>query len=819
MGTEPPIFYTARGNLIHGLLMRLNKLPGAGQSGAALEGRLKSGKGGKMPVVIEKINPPLLTFLHGLILFFLASSFSLSVQAERDVTAAIPANNLVTQAPIIWSLNNPMRPLAISPNGEWVMYGDGTQKLHRVSTKTQQESPVLTLPASPMSISLSRSGQRALVTTVCDGVGTIDFSGTAPVISWIVLPHNGCTWNLGSYSFKYKPAAISPDGEMFADYAYVEKVGKIRIFSTRDNKPLLDLPFAERGRLLQLEFLPGNRFLLIIEARSLGERGAILPWNTVYSLWDIESKQLRSSAKIRTAYEPSPNALLGMSHFSGEGWAIRQTIATDNPEFVRFPLRGCSTTPGAPNALNLAGMSVQPSMLRLAADSFGRWLALGRSVTSTPGKTEVRHVVEFFDVSSTAQPSLTKPVAILFGTGEISQMRASLDGTTLWATLVDGSLERFDVPREALNLATARADPVKNYCAPADESPEARQIDSSMPSNTARKVYEKSMYDKPISYTPITDIDARNSCPRRFASSYRPEIVGLADGTLMIDIGMELLILDPVTGNDIQRIPAPRSAGACAMALHNSRAFLIYQGDTLEMQPWSRERRTLVSKPGWKVALIGGGFSGEYQSIIYVNWKQNSADADSHGAPGIAAAYSLKTGELIREEAATYCKRTDYPVVSCDRSVVKLSADDLKTYGEPQEYTASIDDYKSLIVRHVETPGETGTVIFRQGVSGDVPADQPVIQVAVEKKSKKATRLIAPYYLHGFVLNDHLVLGIKGTSADLYDYRSRKLVATLNESNLDSDIEPIWHEPSGTLWIVNRYYVLQGWRIEKSDMK
>lgn len=741
-------------------------------------------------------------------LFFLCAAYS-SIAALPD-------------KPIYTSAVNPMRPLAVSADGEWVVYGDGSPQLRLVSAKSGKERPPITLPDRPIHISLSHSAQQVLVNTLCGGIGLVDISREKPEISWITEPRYNCIVSPQAYTFEYRPAAISPDDETFALYgpSPVGKDWKISTYSVKDRKPLATFPLSGSGSPQHVEFSPNNRFLLVIESAQREDKNRELSWNTVYSLWDLYSLQLHSRFSVRNARRPSYDAAFSLSDFSGEGWTIRQQNNQPVPELVRFPLQGCSAVATAPSALSLVGLGALSSEPRWAADSFGRWLAVARMATRQTGE---RQLVDIFDVSSSAADVQPKMIATLVSPGNISQMRSAPDGMSIWATLANGRLTQFDIPSVALQLQTVGAEPMQDYCVPADEAADARKIDSAKPTHVARKIIE----------IPISPRVVPTTCP----ASFRPEQITEADGSLFIDVGPELILFDLATGNEVRRIPAP--LGICSLPMPEDGGFLTFQGDTVAIRSWAGGNRELVTMPGWKVGMISAGFNSAYSSIVFVNWMTANIDPTRRTGTGISAAYSLKNGKLIAQTTASFCPGGgDYPQFSCDRAMLQLSDDYIRQHTPFLTYTARVGDYHGLEVRQRNVSGED-MVIFRQGVKGEISehglpgeyADPPRMQPEARKSRtghaqssyRFNSRLTEPYYVGAHILSDSMVLGIKGATADLYDFRNRRLIATLDQKFLKTWVKPVWHEESSMLWVRadaipgSRGEVLQGWRVEKVE--
>lgn len=703
---------------------------------------------------------------------------------------------------------NPFRPLAISANGEWAFYGNGTHNLYRVSTKNPGQRQTISLPASPTLISVSRSGQKVLFRTSHRGFGLLDFSIQTYNLTWINEPHGQYATSAGNtYKVEYYPAAISPDGEMYASFD--SPWDAVTVFSTKDQSPLFSFPLAEikkSSSLLHLEFLPGNQFLLVVETAPTNDHSGVANWRTIFSLWDINTKQLHNSAEVASAYRPFPDALVGFGHFSGDGWAIQQTERDQAAEVVRFPLRDCALSPEIPKKLTVQEKPQLTSELKWATDSFGRWIAVSKPPKNLPGSAD-KYAIEFLDVSRVS-PALGKPLFRINSSGQVNQMRASLDGTALWATLEDGRLERWDVPREALNLPAKRSQIPPSYCPSADESPKARTGNLS-PAYQARQAI----------HVAATKTDFPDNCPPSF---FHPKLQA-ADGRLVRDVGTELIFYNPSSGQEVERLSTPRKYGICTTTLEESEAFLTYQGDTVAIRTWNGSRRILDTRPGFKVALVLVDWE-RYQSIVFVNWALKAASARGQ-AVGVSAAYSLKTGKLIKDTPAIQCNdgfKSEYPVVSCDRPVVQLTDEDLKMHGAKTEYIADIGSYGSLSVRHMQDSSEPSSIIFRHGMNGFAPissADDEQEAGDGAKKSKKAGRRISPYYQHEILINDHLVLGIKGASSDLFNFRTRDLIATFPISiDYYFGVRPAWDSKTKTLWVLENDG-LHGWQLEESSPK
>jgi hypothetical protein len=711
----------------------------------------------------------------------------------------------IASLPTTAAPSNSPHPLAVSADGSFLAYGDGTQHLVRVSAKNGQPTDIVDLPVAPVSVSLTRSARFAAFSTLCGGSGLVDFTGSKPVLTWLTETNYLCTQNPDESSSTYRPVAISPDGETVAQYGPVDKVWKIAVSHLPDRKPLFSLPLAEHGVPLHLEFLPGNRYLLVVEAPGQIYHRAGTPWDINYSLWDLQDGSLRNRMAVQELREPTPEALLALSHFSGDAWAVRQASGRQVDEFVRFPLRACSTPDGAPQALSLPGLSDAADTWHWSADSFGRWLAIARTLKTADGP---KPFIDIFDVSTQAPGGTKKLLARLPGFDQISAMQAALDGTKIWITLADGRLVHIDLPREALAPKPARIGSFDGVCTPANEDTEARQIDESRPAHVATKIFE---------IAPEEYVNLKLDCP----FVHGPTILGTADGKLVRNFGSHLTLIDPATGQEIRRIDSPENSGICAESLPQKQAYLTAQGDTIALRPWDGPRRQIAVRPGWKIAFAAAGVDSRNGPFVFVNWEARQPGPDGKTPAPISTAYALETGELVAQAAATYCpgEAGNTPVVSCGQWEVKVGDAAVQKYAGKPEFEARIGEYHGLEVHQTDSATGEDRVIFRAGVEADTAkataaAPESPTSGGKRKKKKKAHMLAAPHFLAGYILNDRLLLGIKGTEARIYDFRNLTLLATLDEQLLDLHTVPLWDEKSATLWVMGRYGRLEGWKVD-----
>jgi hypothetical protein len=217
---------------------------------------------------------------------------------------------------------------------------------------------------------------------------------------------------------------------------------------------------------------------------------------------------------------------------------------------------------------------------------------------------------------------------------------------------------------------------------------------------------------------------------------------------------------------------------------------------------------------------------GKLEPIVFVIWMPRGPLGQDKTAEGVSAAYSVITGKLVNQAKVKYCNDNDsLPKLSCPqgRSAVTLNNQELELHGLNQKYFADVGLYQSLAVHESQSPTAPETVIFREGFAGDALLDTVVdqfekkVDLKAKVKSKQAARLVEQYYLGGHTLNENWVVGLRGDSAKVFDFRSRRLVASIPEQPEFPWLRPLWNARDNLLWIVAKQKGVQAWRIESKN--
>jgi hypothetical protein len=551
-------------------------------------------------------------------------------------------------------------PLALSADGNWMVYQDRKYLLHRVHLTHPNIKETIQLPTRARGISVSQSAQEVAVMTEYPCIAIVRFSPKAgaskvkdtPRLSWVsskvtnsherkctIEPLSGVeSAEPDRSSFLSGLIAISSDGKRVALPGW-----PIHIFDIATGRILNRIP--TESTVLGLRFVDGDRKLLVVQAK-MGEQweSPATGSDMQFAVWDLVKGELSNFHSTGTTGNLLPFDLLwSFSETTGQLWAINTNgLYWDNLEGKHDRAR---IKPYAVNLKSCGGDRQRgldlpaEEWLDFAADPLGRWVAVveGRW-NKTANRPEARLVVR--------DSRNGKQLAAWDTDSEIRSLTPSRDGNTLfarssgkvnerdlnttritWTYSGGGKIVRFDLGPKLKEIAP-RPETLwaTQSCLLEDELPHAREIQADK--RKRKLLYEIGLIKGKPQDLANTETDV--PCPGNESGQYPlGSYWGVSEsGDLWVDRWSTIEQINIRDGKVVKKLPTPRSSTVCTLPLFDSQQFISWQGDTVTLRPFadasgSANRKILVKNPGWVASTVD--WRGDRFGVMWVRKSVTSA--------------------------------------------------------------------------------------------------------------------------------------------------------------------------------------------------
>ncbi len=587
-------------------------------------------------------------------------------------------------------------PVAVSGNGEWRIYIDSKNVLHRINVaepKKTRRIQLLTFDASiPLSVykvAASQSARKIVFSSNLGCIGLLDLGtedSSQPKQAWLPNGRNGersiydtalekqKTWPCTDYS---GPLALSSDGRLLATDSHV--------FDVETSKAIASLP-TQGSVTLSLSFTKDQSKLAIVSAVLGGAwEGPSAPSDMKISLWDIQTLALLNmkittdtslymAEKYIARYLPEVGSFF---YIDSSAYEISNRLAGGRQSplhLMEIDFHDCTAKPH--KRLSLKGFGWKSFVF----DPLGRWIA---GVTKAPsdsvtGKESTQSDFELVEIysletgkiiqSSKVKKSIAGLTAAANGS-KIHAITVTLSGDSEWerqdreALIVDGLIE---INVNTTGLAAPKLS-VKNGpnkpCKLDNETIDARQVSESRTKLTAQwAVPIKTLDESRIetrSKLGIGDKAETTNCSLETIANY----FLMPDSSLWLDRYSEIEQIDLNTGKRASGLATPRSDLVCSIPFPSAAGYINYQGDTLSFRPFipdndgATQRKIIDKKTGWNLSQIRID-----ERAIHTLWEPKTGTIAPKSAKGQPVAlqerrYSTKAFSFIKE---AYLSPTDY---------------------------------------------------------------------------------------------------------------------------------------------------------------
>ena len=544
-------------------------------------------------------------------------------------------------------------PMAISQNGEWLLYINKGNVLVRENLRDKKRQ-ILKLKTVVLSLATSQTGKKVVIADTYGCIGIIDFpemetEGKTTKTEWInrtlekekkcpateIYPiDQGRDWD-DPYARSSQVIVISSDGKKMAFFdneAHYDPKAyyNIEIIDIASKK--ITQKIHQLNTVRHLRFIDENRKLLIANA-ILGEQyeSASLKSDMQFIVWDLQNKE------VFNFYHTDTKGNLGVYDFlfdyhekTGILWAINA-----NGRNWKYDEKGQQTEEWEkirpyqvnlkePNPKKNFYLAFTPSGFQswrgFVADPKGHWVAYSE-LRNDERSSDLKPILRVYD-SQTGKPlaewALDRPLFNLVATpdgksilgrpGNIDAIQHVYDTDKKTTYPGTEDVQRFDLPEKALKRASSITLPWPDErLLIEDEEPEARNISQSK-QRLVRKL-EIELVLQPLA----SEIEANASkkegvnfrnCFDEYRNAYNLEEDAFlwnqifpkyekawfpTEEGVWVDRLSSLERISLKTGKVLETVPTPRSEKACTLPLYDKKLFLSWQGDTVSLRPFAQQ--------------------------------------------------------------------------------------------------------------------------------------------------------------------------------------------------------------------------------------
>ena len=576
-------------------------------------------------------------------------------------------------------------PIALSANGQWLVYVDSKNVLHRVNLLDSKQAQQMALPVDALQLAASRTAQKVAFSYAGGCFGVVDFGSPAlipPTLTWVSRsvadqsePVPEPKASFGSTQPDPKRCkeydgrgviALSTDGKLVANVNGVYDLEQQTQVATLPSS----LDDIARRRTLGVQFTDSNRKLFLATA-SLGDgyEGGGGPSDMQFSIWDMASKGLfnvaggaRQSQFVPEMFLHAYSAQTGVLHFvdASRYFEARQDPTADSDakpllDVMQTNLHGCPTKTKRRAALT------PWQWIGYAVDPLGRWIAGVRSLkgSAAPGGRGRGFVEEWVIVDASSGATLeTTPLA-----ESVTGLVAAPDGTAVYGLTAmqfdprtgqriagtGRAMLRFQIPAAALNLPKPEAQAFSPVpCQIEDETASARAIQKTERWLKPRWVLK---VQSPDNIRRAAEIEPA-VC---YSMGYDASGWAMHNGSVWQDRYSELAQLDWATGKTLGSLPTPRKRMVCSEVMPEVGGFISYQGDTVTFQVFegvagAKPTKQIVEvKPGWYVYRVSpptGAPGGQRSFTVFWRTKPGTVvakDKEGIALDMLASHYAVRT--------------------------------------------------------------------------------------------------------------------------------------------------------------------------------
>lgn len=521
-------------------------------------------------------------------------------------------------------------PLALSGNGEWVIYLDRKNILHRQHVNDPARTQSLPMPVKTSFLAASASGERVAFVAGIGCIGWVDFSSAGALaagVHWMngmhrnaPEPNNGWASAPGMQACDGGDAvALSQDGRLLVTPSQQVELdtGKVRAN-----------PLPLKGTVFKLQLIDHDRKLLVAHA-VLGEfyEDQPDPSRLYLSVWALRDQTLRRLISDQEPWLISPQAFfvdysprMETLYWVNTAYSQRDRAAsaerTATISVMRQSLAACDAKPAV--LFSLKAWERQS----MVVDPHGHWIAGVRGLVDTRyEKGEGRDVDELtvIDLATHRVRATFRSKTALRG------LVATPDGTALYALASDvwdeesslnadhgGDLVRFPL---GLAAGAAPAAPAwDNAPCPIDgETAATRAVATrgpqlapawSTPLHAPQQAQPRMLDEQSMA-------DREATAFRNCSDPGQDRGYMTRDGAIWVDRFTSLARLDPRTGRDIASYPTPRDRRTCSSVAVVAGGFISTRGDTVRWRPFGpdgvRHERVIDRRRGWFVSSVALG--------------------------------------------------------------------------------------------------------------------------------------------------------------------------------------------------------------------